>query len=162
MLLHIIDLLTSLDKYAETVLISLHNYKKLPSHPDDVPLSEKYAFVADFPKEATLSDLRNTDKYLSVVINAVDMGERLQASEYGRGGNLRRIAIALNIWTADPVLREYVSSELYEFLSKNPHLISGARTPWQVDVIQSGGHRAAADGLYRRAFTVWLSEWHTF
>ncbi len=162
MLLHIIELLTALDKYARTALPSVVNYKKNPIHPDDVPFEEKLLFVADFPALTTLSDLRNNDKYLSVVINAMDTGEMLQASEYGRRGNIRRVSIGVNIWTADPILREYVSSEFYEFLTKNPHLIQGTHTPWQVDVIQSGGYRAAATGLHRRAFTVWLREFHTF
>lgn len=161
-MLYVIELINGLQKYQSTIFTSLHSYLKSPAIPEVTPLDQKLAWVGDFPAETLLSQLLDSTKPLSIVIGIWDTGEIISGAEYGRQGSLRRTTIALNVWTADPVLREQLSSELYDFLTKNPHLIQGTQTPWQVDMIQSNGYRAAPEGLYRRAFMVWLKEFHTF
>lgn len=151
-----------LQKYQVTMFPSLQPYRKSPTIPVSTSLEEKLLWIGDFPLEPVLAQLIDPVKPLSVIIGLWDTGEILSGAEYGRSGTLKRTSIAVNVWTMDPMLREQVSSELYDFLTKNPHLIVGKHVPWQVDMIQSNGYRSAPEGLYRRAFTVWLREFHTF
>lgn len=160
-MMYVLDLIDILHKYQATIFQSLVTYKKAPEMPD-APLADKLQIIADYPNSTGLGDLSNTTKPLCVIITLVDNGEIRIGGEYGAGGAEKRLSEVLEVWTADPMLRETAGAEVYSFLEKNPGLVTGIRSNWTFDMIQSNGYKTAPAGYYRRSYSLWLREFNLY
>lgn len=156
---YVLDLVGILRKYQPTIFTSLLAYSKMPTLSKS-SLEEKLQITSDYPNETNIGDLLNNSKPLCAIITLIEGGSILYRGQYGARGKEKRVNISVDIWTADPMLREYVGAEFYNFFDKNPGLVTGKRSPWTMDMIQSNGHRVAVDEIYRRSYSIWLHEFN--
>ncbi len=156
---YVLDVIDIVKKYQPTIFTTLHTYSKVSTLPKS-EISEKLRITSDFPNELNLGDLLNNSKPLCAIITLIEGGSIKYSGQYGARGKEKRINISADVWTADPMLREHIGAEFYNFFDKNPGLIHGIRSPWTLDMIQSNGHRVDLDNFYRRSYSIWLHEFN--
>ena len=160
-MLYTLEFIELLEKYKLSIFLALQKYQKSPSIPIDTPLANKLSFMGDYPNDVGLSDLQNMQHPLSCILSVVEAGEIHLDGQFGAHGSRKRVSLNLNIWTVDPLLREYTGKELYNFLDKNIGLVQSGQ--WQmVDRPLSYGQAVTPLGYYRRNYAIWLQEFNLY
>jgi hypothetical protein len=129
---------------------------KRPNH-INVPLTDKFLIVGDYPDSMGMSRLINREDKLCLLFGIVENGDISRAVQFGVYDYERRVRMALDIYSHDPDLRERVGDDVHMFCTRNQGLIQNAKGGWYADKIESGGNTSSSyQGVYRRSYALWL------
>lgn len=150
---HVPELINILKTYENNIWGFL---KKAPGLVDGV---SPIRYVGDRPSTSYIDELKDYSKGLKAILSVADYGiMSIQRAWFGTLKVDATTRIGITLLTADPTLREEMGSCLFNFLLKNPGLVHGTTTNWELESVQSGGFTAAPDGLFARIYYLWLRE----
>lgn len=150
---HVPELIAIFKKYERSI------WPFLMKSADAKDLDGQILYVGDRPATNYIDKLRHYEGGLRAIISVADYGMISKAGAWF-GGPYSNVSlrVGVGVLTQDPSLREEIGGRLYRFLDKNPGLVRGTASAWEMYDVQSSGFMAAPDQLFARMYYLWLRE----